>query len=262
MRTDLTGRVAVVTGGGSGIGEAACRTLASAGAAVGVIDNREEAAVRVAGEITAAGGRAVGLAADVRDETALAAAITGTAAAYGGLHIVFANAGINGIQAPIEDITGEEWDTTLGINLKGTFLTVKHAIPLLRSQGGGSIIITASMNGTRQFSSAGFAAYSTSKAGQAAFTKMAAIELARWDIRVNAILPGSTRTSIQERTNQRNKQAVNWHPTVPERWPPLRGVPADASDVADLVLFLASDASRHITGAEVVIDGGQSLLRG
>lgn len=262
MNVDLQGRVAFVTGGGSGIGKAACWAFTRAGAAVAVVDNRESLASEVADALCADGFLAIGIGADVRSEAEVSRAIAETVQRFGHLHIVCANAGINGMQAPIEDITGDEWDETLDTNLKGTFLTAKFAIPHLRAAGGGSIIVTSSMNGTRLFSGAGFSAYSTSKAGQLAFTKMAAIELARWDIRVNAILPGSVQTNIRERTYHRNKDLVNWHHAVPERWPPLRGVPADPDDVADLMLFLASDASRHITGAEIIIDGAQSLLRG
>lgn len=262
MQVDVRGRVALVTGGGSGIGRAACLALAAAGARVMVLDYREAAAMEVAASLVTGGCQAIGIAADVRSETEIQGAVAQTVSQFGGLHIVCANAGINGIQAPIEEITSDEWDETLDTNLKGTFLTIKHAIPHLRDAGGGSVIVTSSMNGTRLFSGAGFSAYSTSKAGQAAFTKMAAIELARWDIRVNAILPGSVQTNIRERTFHRNKELVNWHQTTPERWPPLRGVPADAEDIANLITFLASDASRHITGAEIVIDGAQSLLRG
>ncbi len=262
MNVGLDGRVAFVTGGGSGIGEAACWALARAGSAVVVVDNRESFASKVSDSLNSEGFRAIAIGADVRSEAEVSFAVAQTVRHFGYLHIVCANAGINGIQAPIEDITGEEWDETLDTNLKGSFLTVKYAIPHLRQAGGGSIIVTSSMNGTRLFSAAGFSAYSTSKAGQLAFAKMAAIELARWDIRVNAILPGSVRTNIRERTFHRNKDLVNWHQTVPERWPPLRGEPADPDDVADLILFLASDASRHVTGAEILIDGAQSLLRG
>jgi NAD(P)-dependent dehydrogenase (short-subunit alcohol dehydrogenase family) len=95
-----------------------------------------------------------------------------------------------------------------------------------------------------------------------AFAKMAAIELARWDIRVNVILPGGVQTNIQERTYRRNTERVTYDIKMPDRYPPLRGHAAAASEVADLVLFLASGASKHITGAEIVIDGAQSLLRG
>jgi NAD(P)-dependent dehydrogenase (short-subunit alcohol dehydrogenase family) len=262
MNLDLHGRAALVTGGGSGIGEAACRALAGAGASVAVVDLRLDAAARVASAIRAEGGTALALAADVADERAVAEAVARTVERFGGLHVVFANAGINGMQAPIEELTLDEWRATLDTNLTGTFLAVKHAIPHLRAAGGGSVIVTASVNGTRLYSNPGYAAYSTSKAGQVAFAKTAAIELARWEIRVNAILPGSVRTNIRESTYRRNVERVSWRTEQPTRWPPLRGVPAEAQDVADLVLFLASDASRHITGAEIVLDGAASLLRG
>jgi NAD(P)-dependent dehydrogenase (short-subunit alcohol dehydrogenase family) len=254
--------MALVTGGGSGIGEAASRALALAGAAIGVLDVRRDPAEAVAQSIRDSGGRAVALEADVRDEAAVAGAIERTVGEFGGLHVVFANAGINGMQCPIEEMTLDEWHATMDTNLTGTFVTVKHAIPHLRAAGGGSIVITASVNGTHLFSMPGYACYSTSKAGQLVFGKMAAVELARWDIRVNVIIPGSIRTNIRERTYRRNLDKVTWDLKVPERWPPLYGRPADASEVAGLVVFLASDESKYITGTEVVIDAGLSLVRG
>jgi NAD(P)-dependent dehydrogenase (short-subunit alcohol dehydrogenase family) len=258
----LANRVALVTGGGSGIGAAACRRFAQEGAAVGVVDLRGVAAEEVVAEIEGAGGRALALTADVTDEGALRGAVEETVARFGGLHAVFANAGINGMQCPIEEMTLEEWRATLDTNLTGTFLTVKHAIPHLRAAGGGAVVITASVNGTRLFSAPGYAAYSSSKAGQAVFGRMAAIELARWDIRVNTIIPGAVRTNISERTYRRNLDKVRWELKMPERFPPLGGRSADASEVADLVLFLVSDESRYVTGTEVVIDAGMTLLRG
>lgn len=258
----LEEKVALVTGGGSGIGEGACLALARAGVAVAVVDRRAEAAEAVAERIRSAGGQALGLAADVASEPAVSAAVGQTIAAFGGLHIVFANAGINGMQTPIEEMTLDEWHATLETNLTGTFLTVKHAIPHLRAAGGGSIIITASINGNRIFSLPGYACYSTSKAGQVAFAKMAALELARWGIRVNAVLPGGVATNIRERTYRRNLEPVTYAVKMPTPFPPLHGRPGTTEEVADLVLFLASDASRYITGTEVVIDAAASLLRG
>lgn len=256
------GGVALVTGGGSGIGEGACKALAEAGYRVGVVDVREAAAQSVAEAISAAGGQAVALVADVTDEAAVQAAVTATVERFGGLNVVFANAGINGMQTPIDEMTLDEWHATLETNLTGTFLTVKHSIPHLRAAGGGSIAITASVNGTRVFSLPGYSAYSSAKAGQAAFGKMAAIELARWNIRVNVIIPGGVRTNIGERTYRRNLDRVTWDLKLPERNPPLDGRPATIEEIGGLVVFLASDAARHITGTEIVIDGGFSLLRG
>ena len=113
--------------------------------------------------------------------------------------MVFANAGINGAMAPIETMEIEDWNQTHDINLRGTFATVKYAIPYLKDQGG-SILITSSINGNRVFSGIGFSAYSTTKAGQVAFMKMAALELARYKIRVNAICPGAIETNIDQNT--------------------------------------------------------------
>jgi NAD(P)-dependent dehydrogenase (short-subunit alcohol dehydrogenase family) len=258
----LNERVALVTGGGSGIGESACYALAGAGAAVTVVDRRAGPAVAVAERIQADGGRALPVAADVGDEEQLRAAVARTVETFGGLQVVFANAGINGMQCPIEEMTRDEWYATIDTNLTGTFLTVKHSIPHLRAAGGGSIVITSSVNGTRLFGLPGYACYSTSKAGQVAFSRMAAIELARWGIRVNAILPGGVRTHIGERTYRRDLEPITYAVAMPASFPPLYGRPASPDEIARLVVFLASDDSSYVTGTEVVIDAAATLLRG
>ncbi len=127
------------------------------------------------------------------------AAVQQTVDAWGRIDIVVANAGVNGVWAALEEITPEEWDHTLDINLKGTFLTVKYALPWLKKQGG-SVIVVSSVNGTRMFSNSGATAYSCSKAAQVAFTKMMALELAPHKVRVNCICPGWIRTEIGENT--------------------------------------------------------------
>lgn len=258
----LEGKVALLTGAGSGIGEAAARLFATAGAQVAVLGHGEENTERVVNSITAAGGQAMALIADVATPDQIEGAIRRIVERWGRLDIVFANAGINGVWAPLEELSPDEWDRTLATNLTGTFLTVKYATPYLKRQGG-AIVVTSSVNGTRVFSNTGATAYACSKAGQAAFAKMTALELAKWRVRVNVICPGAIKTAIGENTEHRDLEAVS----VPREYPkgeiPLTGgEPGEAEDVARLALFLVSDASRHMSGTEVWIDGTESLLIG
>jgi NAD(P)-dependent dehydrogenase (short-subunit alcohol dehydrogenase family) len=213
-------------------------------------------------EIRGRGGEALVVVADVSQPEAMQAAYLRVEREWGRLDVVFANAGINGVWAPLEDLTPEEWDQTLDINLKGTFLTVKYAVPLLKRQGG-AVIVTSSVNGTRIFSNTGATAYSCSKAAQVAFTKMVALELAKYRIRVNVICPGAIRTAIGDNTHRRNVEREKEPVEFPQGKIPLtRGEPGTAEQVAQLVLFLASDASSHISGTEMWIDGAESLLMG
>lgn len=258
----LTGKVATITGAGSGIGKAAALLLAEQGAKIGVIDRTPEEGQATIDEINQKGGEGILTIADVSQPDQMQSAIDKIAQQFGTIDIVFANAGINGVWAPIEDLAPEEWDTTININLKGTFLTVKYAVPYLKQQGG-SIIVTASVNGTRIFSNSGATAYSCTKAAQVAFTKMIAVELAKHKIRANVICPGRIGTNIEDSTQQRNLESIQEPVEFPEGTIPLTdGEAGSANQVAQLVAFLASDASSHITGTEVWIDGAESLLRG
>jgi len=257
----LEGRVALVTGGGEGIGKAAALLLAQEGAKVGVLGRHRDNLDPVVEQIEKAGGEAMTVCADVSDPEQMQAAVEELVDRWGRLDVVFANAGINGVWAPLEELEPEEWDRTLGINLKGTFLTVKHALPHLRKRGG-SVIVTSSINGTRVFSNTGATAYSCSKAAQVAFTKMAALELAAAKVRVNVICPGAIDTSIDENTVKRGLEKVEIPVEYPEGNQPLEHHPGSAAQVARLVLFLASDASDHITGTEIWIDGAESLIKG
>ena len=202
------------------------------------------------------------LTADVADPELMTAAVERFAAATGRIDIVYANAGINGVWAPLADLEPDEWDKTLSVNLKGTFLTVKYCLPWLK-KAGGSVIVCCSVNGTKVFSNTGATAYSCSKAGQLAFVKMVALELASHHIRVNAVIPGAIMTPIFDKTEERNvaseKPRVEY---TDGRIPLTGGDPGDPRDVANAVLYLASDLSAHVTGAEIVVDGGESLLQG
>jgi NAD(P)-dependent dehydrogenase (short-subunit alcohol dehydrogenase family) len=258
----LVDKVALITGAGSGIGHAAALRLAEYGARIGGINRSEEDNQKLVEDVQKKGGEIVPAIADVSQPEQLQQAIQKIGDHFGRIDIVFANAGINGVWAPIEDLTPEEWDKTLDVNLKGTFLTVKYALPYLKQQGG-SIIINSSVNGTRIFSNTGATAYACSKAAQVAFTKMIALELAKHHIRVNVICPGAIETNIGENTKQRNLEAAKEPVEFPAgRIPLTDGQPGRAEQVADLVLFLASDMSSHISGTEVWIDGAESILQG
>ena len=258
----LTDKVALVTGAGSGIGAAAAQLFAKEGAKVAALGRSEEELSTITDAIRFLGGEAIPITSDISKPEQMQTAIQQIIDRWGRLDIVFANAGINGVWAPIEQLEPHEWEQTINVNLTGTFLTVKYAVPYLKKQGG-SVIVTSSINGTRTFSNTGATAYSCTKAAQVAFTKMVALELAEFRVRVNVICPGAIATSIDQNTQQRNLEGVGEQVEYPEGQVPLTdGKLGTAEQVAQLVLFLASDAANHITGTEIWIDGGQSLLVG
>lgn len=257
----LDGKVAFITGGASGIGKGAAIRFAQEGARVAIADMEADEGEKARKEIEKAGTEAIFLKCDVSQPTQVRMSIDEVAEKWGRLDVVFANAGINGVWTPIEELEPDEWDRTLDINLKGTYLTVRYAVPHLKKAGGGSIIITSSVNGNRTFSNPGASAYSTSKAGQVAFMKMMALELGRAGIRVNAVLPGAIHTNIGERTTQRDTEEIGIKVVLPEGSPALNEGQGEPVDVADTCLFLASDLSRHVSGVEIYVDGGASLLK-
>lgn len=258
----LEHKVALITGGGSGIGEAAAVLFAKEGARVAILGRTREKLEETVRRIEEAGGEALAVEGDVSkyaDMERVAAEVVET---WGKLDVVFANAGVNGVWAPIEELASEEWEKTIAINLTGTFFSIKAAVPHMKERGG-SIVVTSSVNGTRMFSNGGASAYATTKAGQVALTQMLAVELAKHRIRVNVICPGAIETEIEESTEKRDLEEAREPVEYPEGEIPLTdGKPGSAEQVAKLVLFLASDESDHITGTPVWIDGGQSLLQG
>lgn len=257
--SEFQGKSAFVTGAGSGLGKSVALLLARSGANVGLVGRTKEELEQTAHEI---GDRATVLLADIAKEEEIRSACDRFAEERGSLDIVFANAGVNGVWAPLDELTLEDWSHTIGINLTGTFLTIKSAFRYLKRRGG-SVIVTSSVNGTRIFSNTGATAYSTSKAGQVALAKMLALELAQWRIRVNVICPGAIESEISDNTEMRNTEKVKVPAEFPEGEIPLtRGRPGKAEDVAELVAFLASDRSAHISGTEIWIDGAESLLVG
>lgn len=257
----LKGKVALVTGAGSGIGEATAIRLATDGAQVVVLSRTGSEIEAVRDAIVAAGGEALAVTADVSGEADMRRAVAATIKAFGRLDIVVANAGINGVWAPIDQLTPHEWDKTQAVNLRGTYLTLHFAVPHLRRRGG-SIVVVSSINGNRTFSSAGATAYSATKAAQVAMAQQLALELGEDGIRVNAVCPGAIDTEIDENTDKRNTEDADVPVHFPEGDIPLTGGrPGSSRDVADVIAFLVSDGARHVTGVPVYIDGGQSLLR-
>ncbi|OJT98628.1 MAG: 3-oxoacyl-[acyl-carrier-protein] reductase [Rhizobium sp. 63-7] len=258
----LTGKVALVTGGGSGIGKATALALAREGAKLGVLSRTAADVEQTCAEIRHLGGDGLPITADIADEAEMSAAIENLVARFGRLDIIVANAGINGVWAPIDDLRPAEWDKTIAVNLRGTYLTLHYGVPHLKAAGGGSIIVVSSINGTRTFSTPGATAYTATKAAQVAMVQQLALELGKFRIRVNAVCPGLIETNIPESTRQRGQRETE----IPVVWPegdiPItRGEAGRSKDVADVVVFLASDASRHVTGSPIWVDGGQGLLR-
>jgi NAD(P)-dependent dehydrogenase (short-subunit alcohol dehydrogenase family) len=262
FKDTLAGKVALVTGAGSGIGKATAKLFAYAGAKVAVLTRSNGEAEATCSEIRHAQGEALGLVADVSDAVAIAKGMRSIEDAWGRLDIVVANAGINGLWAPIDEIGEKDWDTVFAVNMKGTFLVVKHAVPVLK-RNGGAIVIVSSVNGTRIFSNAGASAYASTKAAQLAFGRMMALELAKHKIRVNTVCPGAIETNISENTKRQDLDKAREPVVFPQGSIPLTdGRPGSAGQVAELIWFLSSQCANHITGAEVFIDGGESLLQG
>ena len=260
---NFEGKVAFVTGGASGIGKAVVSRVLTFGARAVIFDMNENHIQAAKTELEAKHDNAeiLCIAGDISKPDDLKDAYQQTQDTFGQLDYVFANAGINGVWAPIMELEDDEFDKTMKVNVNGTFHTIKYAVPLLR-ENGGSIVVTASVNGTRIFSNSGLTAYSTSKAAQIAMTKMLALELAPDSIRVNVICPGATRTDIRMNTTPRNLDKVRFPVEFPKGKFPLKNSQAQAEDIAKLVTFLFSDDAGHITGTEMWVDGGQSTLTG
>ena len=259
MAGRVAGKVALVTGGASGIGRSCAERLAQEGAAVVVTDLQDLKGDETAAAIRQAGGVADYIHHDVADEQAWIDVICQIRARHGRLDILVNNAGI-GLGGSILEMTLETWRKQTAVNLDGVFLGVKHAIPLMRAGGGGSIVNMSSVAGLKGAPS--LAGYCATKGGVRLFTKAVALECAQAKdgIRVNSVHPGIIETPIWS-TVLGGEFGTNAPPdldALSELAVPLgvKGVPAD---IANGVLWLASDESRYVTGAELVIDGGLSV---
>ncbi|WP_033828973.1 SDR family NAD(P)-dependent oxidoreductase [Bacillus andreraoultii] len=241
----LENKVAIITGGGGGIGRATALRFAKEGAQVVVSDLQEEKGVETVHLIKETGGDGLFIKTDMTNPTEVEALIEETIKAYEKIHILFNNAGVSSLEKKLPNVSLEEWQKVVDINMTGVFLGMKYVLPKI--QKGGSIINTASIAGIKGQKLV--AAYSASKASVIALTKTAATEYGRKNIRVNAIAPGIIDTEM----------VTDWKKT--DKWPILSTANAlrrigKPNEVANAVLFLASDESSFITGETIIIDGG------
>lgn len=246
LETGLSGKVALITGGGGGIGRAVALTLAREGARVAVADLNLAAAQAVAREVEAAGAEAMALSLDVTNAEDVSRCMQAVVDRFGALDLLLNGAGILR-ELPPEEITPEQWDLVLGINLKGTFLCCQAALRVMRRQGSGRIVNIASLAGQIGGIVAG-ADYAASKAGVICLTKSLAKRTEGLDIRINTVNPGPVHTGMTSPWSQERIAAVT-------QMTPLRRF-ADPQDVANVIVFLFSDLARHIHGTHIDVNGG------
>jgi NAD(P)-dependent dehydrogenase (short-subunit alcohol dehydrogenase family) len=249
----LAGKVGVVTGAGSGIGRVAAEGLAAAGAAVVVNDVVEDGLAAVIEAIHAAGGEAVASVGDVREAAAVQELIDLAVSRFGGLDLMFANAAV-GRYLEFETMGEDEIDWILDIDLKGALLCAQRAIPALRARGGGSIVFTSSVQAYTTMP--GCVVYGAAKAGLVAAARALAVEVGRYGIRVNAIAPGTIDTPMLERdlSGMNRSEADSFLEKV--RAANALGRIGDPTEIASVLVFLASDAASYVTGTTIVADGG------
>jgi NAD(P)-dependent dehydrogenase (short-subunit alcohol dehydrogenase family) len=247
----LADKVAIVTGGASGMGRATTLLFAQEGAKVVVADLNEQAGAEVAALASETGNACVFQKTDVTSEPDMVALIDRAVSKFGRLDILINNAGITGARGVIETLSLEGWEKTVAVNLRGVFLGIKHAIAPMRKAGGGAIVSTASLGGLMGFPL--FHPYCAAKAGVISMTRSASMELAKDLIRVNCVAPGGISTPMSHRfAGVASKQEAD------EIYSKIQPLPyaGQPEDIANSMLFLASDASRFITGHTLVVDGG------
>lgn len=247
---ELDGKVAVITGGASGIGESAARLFVAEGAKVVIADMQQERGAALADEL---GEAALFRQVEVRQEDEVKAAVDLATDTWGRLDCMFNNAGFGGVLGPVEDIPVEDFDLTMDVLLRGVFLGMKHAVPVMKRQQSGSIINTGSIAGVT--AGRGPLVYSAAKAAVVQLSKVSAMELGGHFIRVNCLCPGYIATPLSANTVGRPDELIEkTHHTYAVRQPiPRTGMP---DDIAQMALFLASDRSSFVTGQAIVVDGG------
>jgi NAD(P)-dependent dehydrogenase (short-subunit alcohol dehydrogenase family) len=251
----LEGRTAIVTGAGSGIGRAGAMILAREGARVVVADRNGPAGEETAAAIRAAGGTALAMATDVTDDAALAALFDRAVAEYGRLDIVHSHAGIQ-VEGTLEQVSPEGMDASWNLNVRTHFMAARLAVPHMRKVGGGSIVITSSSSGVQYDRE--MVAYATTKHAVIAMVKQVAGDYGRDRIRINALCPGWVDTPFNGPfiAQMGGREAIEAY--IAERVPLQRWASVD--EIAESILFLASDRSSYVTGHALVVDGGESVV--
>jgi len=253
---DFTGKVALITGGGGGIGRAAALGFARRGAKVMVVDSDEAAGRAGADTVVQQGGTAQFTRADVTRSADVQNYVQATLAAYGRIDCFFNNAGIEGRVAPTQEYDEDVFDAVIAVNLKGVFLGLRHVLPVMLRQGSGTVVNTASVAGLS--GGPGLPAYVASKHGVLGLTKVASSDVAQFGVRVNAICPGPVETrmmrSLESQRNPGDPESI--HAAMRAGMPTGRYTEPD--EVANAVLYLCSDLSGNVTGTQLVIDGGRA----
>lgn len=245
----FTGKVAFVTGAASGIGRATAVAFAAEGARVAILDRTEDALRDTADAVRNAGGDVLVIACDVSKPEQVEAAIARTVETFGRLDVAFNNAGVENKAAPVAEIELDEWDRIPNINLRGTFVCMKHELAQMVRQGSGVVVNTSSGAGVRGV--AGGATYAASKHAIIGLTKSAALDYAKSNIRVNAILPGNIKTPMMDRfTGGDIQKAIDLEPV---------GRLGKPEEIAEAVLWMSADLGAFVTGASISVDGGWSL---
>ena len=246
--------VIIVTGAGSGIGRAASMKLAQAGWKVAAVDFNSQTGEETAELVRKQGGEAIFIQADVTNNEDVERYVKATLDSYGQIDAFFNNAGVLQKFSLLTDIELAEYERVMNVNVKGIFLGLKHVLKVMEKQGYGSVINTASTAGIRAEHS--IAAYSASKHAVVGLTKAAALEYVRKGIRVNAICPGGVDTALTQGVPTLLQESGY----VPEEFPNMRiGRFADPNELAEMVVFLASDKSSYMTGSIIAVDGGLTL---